>query len=184
MNSFAELIINRRSARQYTDKLLDASDVEQIMKAALLSPSSKNSQPWQFVLIEDKDMLKKLALCKSSGAAFIENCALAIVVLSDPMQSSAHIEDTAIAATYIQLQAEDLGFGSCWVQISGRETESGYDSEQYVRDLLEIPLQLTVGCIIALGHKAKISKPHDEEKLQWEKLFVEKYGDELIEDEE
>jgi len=175
MDSFSKLITTRRSIRQYTDEALSAAEVEQIMRAALLSPSSKNSRPWQFVLVEDKTMLKQLSLCKSSGAVFLENCALAVVVLTDPLQSEAYIEDFAIAATFIQLQAEDLGLGTCWVQIRGRETADGYDSEQYVRDLLDIPLQLCVGCVIAVGHKAKEGKPHDEEKLQWEKLHIEKY---------
>jgi nitroreductase len=175
MPNFSELATTRRSTRQYTDEPLSPAEVEQIMRSALLSPSSKNSRPWEFVLVEDKAMLKQLSLCKSSGATFLENCALAVVVLTDPLQSEAYIEDSAIAATYIQLQAEDLGLGSCWVQIQGRETADGYDSEQYVRDLLGIPLQLFVGCIIAIGHKAKEGKPHDEDKLLWEKLHIERY---------
>jgi nitroreductase len=178
MNNFVELVTNRRSIRQYTGESLSSSEVEQIMKAALMAPSSKNSRSWEFVLIEDKETLKKLSVCKTTNAMFIENCALAIVVLTDPLKSEAYVEDSSIAAAYIQLQAEDLGLGSCWVQISGRETEAGYDSEQYVKDLLEIPLQLHVGCIISLGHKAKIGKPHNEEKLQWEKLHIEKYRNE------
>ena len=175
MNSFSELVTKRRSTRQYADEVILPTEVELIMRAALVAPSSKNSRSWEFVLIEDKAMLQQLSLCKSSGAAFLENCALAVVVLTDPLQSEAYVEDSAIAATYIQLQAEDLGLGSCWVQIRGRETADGYDSEQYVRDLLDIPLQLFVGCIIAIGHKAKEGKPHDEEKLQWEKLHIGKY---------
>ncbi|MDR0865081.1 MAG: nitroreductase family protein [Candidatus Symbiothrix sp.] len=175
MNNFAELIIHRRSVRQYTDEPLLPSEVEQILKTALMSPSSKNSRSWQFVLVENKETLQKLSVCKSTGAKFIENCALAVVVLTDPLQSEAHLEDAAIAATYLQLQAEDLGLGSCWVQIRGRETEAGYDSEQYVRDLLEIPLQLSVGCIVTIGHKERVGKPHSEEKLQWEKLHLGKY---------
>jgi nitroreductase len=175
MNSFAELIKNRRSVRQYTEETLSPQDVEQIMRAALMAPSSKNSRSWQFVLVEDKGTLKHLSVCKTSGALFTENCALAIVVLTDPIQSVAHVEDAAIVATYIQLQAEDLGLGSCWIQIRGRETETGYDSEQYVRDLLDIPLQLAVGCIVAIGHKARAGKPHNEEDLQWEKLHIGKY---------
>ncbi|MDR0683352.1 MAG: nitroreductase family protein [Dysgonamonadaceae bacterium] len=178
MNNFTDLVTNRRSIRQYTGESLLPSEVEQIMKATLMSPSSKNSRSWEFVLIENKEMLKKLSICKSSGAIFIENCALAIAVLTDPLKTEAYVEDSAIAATYIQLQAEDLGLGTCWVQISGRETETGYDSEQYVKDLLEIPLQLHVGCIIAIGRKAKVGKPHSEEKLQWEKLHIEKYKNE------
>jgi nitroreductase len=175
MNNFLELITNRRSVRQYTEEALLPQEVEQIMKAALMAPTSKNSRSWQFVLVEDKETLKKLASCKSSGATFLEHCALAIVVTTDPLQSEAHVEDAAIVATYIQLQAEDLGLGTCWCQIKGRETADGYDSDQYVRDLLDIPLQLSIGCIISVGHKARTGKPHDEAKLQWEKLHIEKY---------
>ena len=175
MTRFSALATTRRSIRQYTDEPLSPGEVEQIMRSALLSPSSKNSRSWEFVLIEDKILLKQLSLCKSSGAAFLENCALAIVVLTDPLQSEAYIEDSAIAATYIQLQAEDLGLGACWIQIRGRETSGGSDSEQYVRDLLGIPFQLFVGCIIAVGHKATEGKPHSDDQLQWEKLHIGKY---------
>jgi len=68
-----------------------------------------------------------------------------------------------------------LNLGSCWIHIRERKTANGYDSEQYVRDLLNIPLHFCVECIIAIGHKAKEIKPHSEEKLQWEKLHVGKW---------
>ncbi len=178
MNSFAELVMNRRSIRKYTEELLSPQEVELILKSVLTSPSSKHSNSWQFVVVENKEILRQLSLCKSSGCSFLEHCALAIVVLTDPMQSGAYIEDAAIAATYIQLQAEDLGLGSCWVQISGRQTGSGQDSEEYVRTLLNIPLQLHVGCIISLGHKEKPAKPHVEEDLQWEKVHLGGYNPE------
>jgi len=176
MENFASLVKNRRSIRQYTEEKLTAEEVEQIMKSALMSPSSKRSTPWQFVLVEDKETLSQLSQSKSSGAGFLTDCALAVVVLTDPMQSSAHVEDAAIAATYIQLQAEDLGLGSCWVHISGRETANGQDSEEYVRQLFDIPMQLVVECIIAIGRKEKEGKPFDESRLQWEKLHIGKYN--------
>jgi Nitroreductase len=175
MNSFADLIKNRRSIRQFTDEPLMPDQVEQLLRAALMAPTSKNSRPWHFVLVEDKAMLQALSHCKSSGSAFLENAALAIVVLTDPLLSIAYVEDAAIAAAYIQLQAEDLGLGSCWIQVAGRETDTGYDSEQYVRDMLDIPLQLVATCIIAVGHKAKPAQPHDEDKLHWERLHIEKF---------
>jgi len=175
MNSFSELATNRRSIRQYTEELLLPHEVETIMKAALMAPSSKNSRPWHFVLVEDKTVLEQLSLCKSSGCAFLSGAALAIVVLADPMLSEAYVEDSAIVATYTQLQAEDLGLGSCWIQISGRETENGQDSGDYVRDLLNIPLQMHVCCIVAIGHKAKTGRPHDESKLLWERIHIEKF---------
>jgi len=176
METFASLVKNRRSIRQYTPEKLTAEEVEQIMKSALMSPSSKRSTPWQFVLVEDKDMLQQLSQSRSSGANFLADCALAVVVLTNPMQSTCPVEDATIAATYIQLQVEDLGLGSCWVHINGRETATGQDSEDYVRQLLDIPLQLVVECIIAIGRKENAGKPFDESRLQWEKLHIGKYN--------
>lgn len=175
MNSFSELATNRRSIRQFTEEPLQPQEVESILRAALMAPTSKNSRPWHFILVEEREMLKKMSISKATGCAFVENAALAIVVLTDPLVSEAFIEDASIAATFMQLQAEDLGLGSCWIQIHGREMENGYDSEEYLRDLLDIPLQLTVSCIIAVGHKARPGKPHNEEKLLWERVHIGKY---------
>ena len=61
MESFATLIQNRRSTRKFTEQLLSPEQVELILKAALMAPASKRSNPWQFVVVEDKEMLKKLA---------------------------------------------------------------------------------------------------------------------------
>ena len=175
MNNFAELIATRRSVRKYSEKKLTAEQVEQIMKTALMSPSSKHNNSWQFVLVEDKEMLKQLSVCKPTGSAFVADCALAVVVLGDPTLSEAVIEDTAIAATYIQLQADDLDLGSCWIQVRGRETESGQDSEDYIRMLLNIPYYLSVGCMIAIGNKIKPNKAFNEDLLQWEKMHIGKF---------
>ena len=60
MESFATLIQNRRSTRKFTEQLLSPEQVELILKAALMAPASKRSNPWQFVVVEDKEMLKKL----------------------------------------------------------------------------------------------------------------------------
>jgi len=175
MNSFAELVATRRSVRKFSEEKLTSEQVEQIMKTALMAPSSKRSTSWQFVLVEDKDKLKALSLCKPSGCSFIADCALAIVVLGDPTLSTAVIEDTSIVATYIQLQADDLDLGSCWVQVRGRETEAGQDSEDYIRTLLDIPYHLSVGCVIAIGNKVQPNKPFNEDLLQWEKVHIEKF---------
>jgi nitroreductase len=175
MNSFAELAQNRRTIRQFSEEKLTPEEVELIMRTALLAPTSRNCRAWKFVLVEDKEMLRQLALSKANYAAFLEHCALAIVVLSDPLQSRAPVEDVSIAATFIQLQAEDLGLGSCWCQITGRETGSGEDSEQYVRDLLNIPFQFGVICIIGIGHKKQVVKPHEEDHLLWENVHIERF---------
>ena len=175
MNNFSELIKARRSTRKFTEQLLYPKQVELILKAGLMSPSSKRSTPWQFVVVENKEMLKKLAACKSGSAKFLEECAIAIVVTANVMESEAWIEDASIASIMMQLQAEDLGLGSCWCQVRGRQTEHETDSAQYVRDLLNMPYQLEVLSIIGFGYKAQSSKPFDESYLKWEKVHIETY---------
>lgn len=176
MDSFSELIKTRRSMRKFTGEELTQEEVVALMKAALMAPTSKRSNAWQFVVVDDKDLLKQLSQCKEQAAQFIADAALAVVVMADPLASDVWIEDAAIASIYVQLQAEDLGLGSCWVQVRERFTASGIPANDYVHDVLDIPLQLQVLSIIAIGHKGMERKPFDEARLQWEKVHLNKYG--------
>ena len=176
MADFKELIKSRRSTRKFTEDLLSPDQVETIMKAALMSPASKSSNPWQFLLVEDKEMLEKLSQCKKSGSKLIAGCSLAVVVMADPLTSDVWIEDASIASIVMQLQAEDIGLGSCWVQIRERNTIADTPAEEYVKELLDIPMQLQVLSIIAIGHKTQQKPPFDEEKLQWEKVHIGKFN--------
>ena len=176
MENFSELIKNRRSMRKFTDEELTQDEVVTLMKAALMSPSSKRSNSWQFVVIDDKEMLKELSHCKEQASSFIADAALAIVVMADPLASDVWIEDAAIASIMIQLQAEDLGLGSCWVQVRERFTATGMPSDEFVHGILDIPLQLQVLSVIAVGHKGMERKPFNEEHLQWEKIHINKFG--------
>lgn len=162
--------------RKFTDEELTQDEVVALMKAALIAPTSKRSNSWQFVVVDDKDTLQRLSLCKAQAAQFIADAALVVVVLGDPLASDVWIEDASIASIYLQLQAEDLGLGSCWVQVRERMAPSGIPSADYVREVLEIPLQLQVLSIIAIGHKGMERKPFNEEYLQWEKIHLNKYG--------
>lgn len=176
MTDFQQLIINRRSTRKFTEEALTPEQVELILKVALMSPTSKSSNAWQFLLVEDKEMLGKLSHCKKMGGKPIAGCALAIVVMADPFTSDVWIEDSSIASIMMQLQAEDLGLGSCWIQIRERSTTADTPSDEYVRELLDIPLQMQILSIIVIGHKAQDRPPFDEEKLQWEKVHVGKFN--------
>ena len=176
MENFSELIKNRRSMRKFTGEELSQEQVVALLKAALMAPTSKRSNSWQFIAVDDKEILKQLANWKEQASAFIADAALAVVVTADPLASDVWIEDASIASIMIQLQAEDLGLGSCWVQIRERFTASGMPSDEYVREVLDIPLQLQVLSIIAIGHKGMERKPFDEGHLQWEKIHINKYG--------
>ncbi|MBQ7824046.1 MAG: nitroreductase family protein [Bacteroidaceae bacterium] len=175
MENFHELLKNRRSIRKYTEELLSSDDVKLILQAGLMSPSSKRTNGWEFVVVEDKEILKQLSQCKDFGAKLIAGASLAIIVLADPLKSDVWIEDASIASILMQLQAEDLGLGSCWVQIRERFGADEKPADEYVRELLDIPLQMQVLSIIAIGKKDEVKKPFDEEKLQWEKVHVGKW---------
>ena len=176
MENFSELLKMRRSTRKFEDKELTQDQVVALMKAALMSPTSKRTNAWQFIVIDDKETIGKLAMCKEHGAEFLAGAPLVIAVTADPLGSDVWIEDASIASIIIQLQAEDMGLGSCWVQVRARFTASEMPSNEYVHDVLELPLQLQVLSLIAVGYKAVERKPCNEEHLQWEKIHINKYG--------
>lgn len=172
MENLHELLVRRHSIRKYTDEPISPEDVELILEAALLAPTSKSSRSWQFVVVEEPSMLERLAQCKPAGAVPVGRCRLAVVVAGDPTKSDPWVEDASIAAEFMQLQAEDLGLGSCWVQVRGRFTADGIPSEEYVQQLLGIPDTIPVLCIMTFGHKDEERRPVDTSKLLWEKVHI------------
>ncbi|NDW09241.1 nitroreductase family protein [Dysgonomonas sp. 520] len=174
MTNFSDLVKKRRSIRKFTDEKIQPEHVELILKAGLMSPTSKNSHSWHFIAVEDKEKLEALSKCKNTGK-LIAGSTLSIIVAGDPLTSDVWVEDCSIAAIMMQLQAEDLNIGSCWVQVRGRETDNGGSSEEYVKDLFDLPMQLQILAIIAFGHKEKEKSPQDESKLLWENVHIEKF---------
>lgn len=172
MNDFHEMLVNRHSIRKYTAEPLDADQVRLILEAALMAPSSKSGRPWQFVVVEDKDMLVRLGDCKPAYATSVANAPLAIVVCADPASTDTWVEDCSIAAAFMQLQAEALGLGSCWVEVHNRQAADGTPSDDVVRELLGIPDNFTPLCIISVGHKDEVRRPVDPAKLKWEKIHI------------
>lgn len=169
---FKDLIKQRRSIRKFTEQPLEQDEVVALMRAALMCPSSKSTRGWEFVLVEDKTMLHELAGCRKMGAELLEGAALAIVVLGNPDVSDVWVEDASIAAFAIQLQAEDLGLGSCWVQVRNRVDAEGVSTDERIHELLNIPENLRILNIVAVGHKALPRNPQNEDKLMWEKLHI------------
>ncbi len=162
--------------RKFTSEELTQDEVVTLLKAALMAPTSKRSNSWQFIVVDDKPTLDLLSRCKESGASFLKDAALGIVVAGDPLASDVWIEDASVASIYLQLQAEDLGLGSCWIQVRERWAADGRSADEYVHGVLDIPLQLQVLSIIAIGHKGMERKPFNEDHLQWEKIHLNKYG--------
>ena len=175
MTNFKDLVQLRRSHRKFTDEEIDAEDVKLILRAALMAPTSKSQRSWQFVVVDDKTDLEKLSDAKDMGGQFLKGAPLAVVVLGDPVQNDCWIEDGSIAAISMQYQAEELGLGSCWIQMRGRGLTDGTTADTVIQWVLGIPENLSVLCIIAIGHKADERKPQNEDRLKWENVHVDKY---------
>ncbi len=176
MGKFGELVRTRRSMRKFTEEELAQDEVVALLRAALMSPSSKGLRPWSFVVVDDKDLLRRLARCKEHGAGLIEGAPLAVAVLADPARSDVWVEDASVATAMMLLQAEDLGLGACWVQIRNRAMADGKPAEDVVRAILHVPEHLRVLSIVAVGHKGMERKPFDEDRLEWEKVHVNTFG--------
>lgn len=175
MNTFRDLIIQRRSTRIFNSALLTPEETQSIIESALLSPTSRNSKSWEFIIVEDKETLQKLSLFKPHGAQLIAGASLAVVVLGNPLISDVWIEDASIAAVTMQLQAEDLGIGSCWVEARERSYTDTISSQDYLTDLFDIPMPLQALCVIAFGKRDEKHPPHDTDDLSWDKVHISKY---------
>ncbi|MBQ3781590.1 MAG: nitroreductase family protein [Bacteroidaceae bacterium] len=169
---FKDLVQRRRSIRRFTDQPLTPEEVQVILRAALMSPTSKSTRAWHFHVVDDRDMLEKISQCKSAGAEFVKDAPLAVVVCMDTDQTDVWVEDASIAAVTMQYQAADLGLGSCWAQVRLRGQEDGTPASDILRFLLGYPEEQQAVCIIAFGHPAIERKPQDEEKLKWENVHI------------
>lgn len=170
-----DLLKQRRSIRRYQDRAVEQEKLDVILKSALLSPSSRGIRPWEFIVVTDKEILEKLSQCKAQSSHFLKDAPLGIVVIADTTASDVWIEDVSIASIIIQLTAQSLGLGSCWIQVRNRKTGDNKSSEDYIKDILNIPEKYSVDNIIAIGYPAEEKKPYDEDSLLYDKIHMEKY---------
>ncbi|MBR2771082.1 MAG: nitroreductase family protein [Bacteroidales bacterium] len=175
MKDFSNLVQMRRSHRKFTDEELTGDEVKLILRAALMSPTSKGQRGWHFIVVDDKTDIEKLSEAKDMGAQFLKGAPLAIVVLGNPSENDCWVEDSSIAAISMQYQAEDLGLGSCWIQMRGRGLSDGVSADEVIRGILDIPEDQSVLCVLAVGHKADERKPQNEDRLKWENVHIGKW---------
>lgn len=167
---FSDLIRKRRSHRKFTAQPVERQKVEAILKAGLLAPSGKSVYPCEFIVVDEPDMLAKLAHAKAHGAALIENAPLAIVIVADTSKSDVWVEDASIATTLVMLEAENQGLGACWVQMHLRGTEDGISATDNLRKLLNLKLEHEVLAVVAIGYKAEEKSARTDADLRFEKV--------------
>ena len=188
---FNELILNEsnneklndtevKSLTQQIKRTLDHIDdeiISEIMKVALTAPTSFGHKPVEYVVVRDRDMIRKIGVCKQMGGSQINSADVVIVVMvktANKRQAEFWIEDGAIASSYILLAVEQYGLGACWVHIRNRMGKRG-TSDQEIRALLGVPDGYSVLNLVAIGEKGETKKAYTDADLHTENVHYEKY---------
>jgi nitroreductase len=150
-----EAIKKRRSIRAYTSEEVSEEEVEKLIEAARLAPSAGNIQPWEFVIVRNTEIKRKLSDA-ALHQTFIEEAPVVIVVCTDIARSSSGygdrganlycLQDTAAATENMLLTAQALGLATCWV---------GAFHEEEVARVVNTPRNVRPVAIIPVGHPAE-----------------------------
>ena len=170
MDSFLELCRHRRSIRRYSSQPVEREKIDYMLRCALMSPSGKRRNPWEFVVVTDTDKIRAMAPCKEYGSGMFETAMGAIVIAVDSAIADTWQCDGAIPAEHLLLAAEEQGLGACWCHIYGRE-----EAENLIREITGIPANLHVLCVISFGYKDEERKNYDLDKLLYNKVHYERY---------
>ncbi len=162
------MLKTRRSIRKFTDEEVN---IDNVLATALVSPSSKNLQPWELIVVDDKELLEKLSYCRGEKNEIISSCSKAVVVVGNTTKhkDDLWIEDCSVVATTLHYQAHLDNLGSCWIQIRNRMHNDTTPAGSYVSELLHITSEFTVHSIIAIGISNQEVEPRtpDMNKLHY-----------------
>ena len=171
-----ENIANRKSVRAYTAEPVSDADIETLLRAAMAAPSAMNRQPWEFIVLKDRDSLDLLA-GKLRHAKMLQQAPLAIVVCAETMltlRDGTVVEnmfwehDASAATENLLLAAEAIGLGAVWTAASDPERSA------IVKEALGIPGTIMPLCVVPIGHPAN---PDEQPKDKWkpEKIHTNRW---------
>lgn len=148
---FKDIIYSRYSCRDFKETPIAEDDLHFILEAGRLAPSAQNRQPWRYIVITDKDIIKKLAFHSIVGTInfFIKDAPLIIVACADTNTSlkfnnqDYYLVDTAISFHQMMLTAHSLGIESCWL--------AAFDEKQ-VKKIFNLPENIRIIGLSPFGY--------------------------------
>jgi nitroreductase len=165
-----EAILTRRSIRKYQDRPVPEEVCRRLLAAAMQAPSARNAQPWQFVLIDDRELLAEIPRI-NPNAQMAGRAPLAILVCGDlSLEKSPGywVVDCAAAAQNLLLAAHALGLGAVWTGVYPREQRS-----EGLRRLLDLPENVMPHSLIVLGYPAE--QPRSQERYRPERVHQNRW---------
>ena len=152
MDTF-QCIRTRRTTRAFLPTDVPQQTIRNILEAGRLTPSARNLQPWHFVALQDRAMLKQLGALCTTGR-FIEQASCAIAVVTDPANNW-HEIDGARAVQSMELAGWNEGVGTCWIGSMNRDR---------IKELLGIPKSLHLLTILPFGYPVQTDAPRRRTK--------------------
>ena len=164
-------ILNRKSVREFTGKMLTNETLDTLAKAGMAAPSAMNKQPWVFILINDRKTLNLMADSLLS-AKMLYKAGGAIVVCGDQKKNIAGnelfwVEDCAAASQNILIAVESLEMGAVWTGVFPDNKKMAT-----IRTILEIPSDVIPLNVIAIGYPSGKDVPknkYKKENIHWNK---------------
>jgi len=148
---FLKFLKSRRSIRTFLDKMIADKDLEMILEAGKWAPSASNKQPWEFIIIKNKEFLKKISE-SAIYSKFMKRAPVAIAIVGKIKENpNWYIQDTTLVSMNMMLMAWALGIGTCWIGSMDREK---------AKELLNLGKDDFLLTILPFGYiKGNIPKP-------------------------
>lgn len=151
-----DIVFARRSVRRFTAEPVPAEELRALLGAGMSAPSSRDLQPWEFVVVTDRSLLDRLAEAHPHGKMLFEATAAIAVCGRTEVSPDYWVQDCSAATENILVAAAGLGLGSVWLGCHPRD-----DRVAAVREILGIPASIGVLSLIALGRPAERKEPRD-----------------------
>lgn len=160
-NIVLENILNRKSVRHYIEgKKIPDTEIQTLLKAGMAAPSARNIQPWEFIVVDNRKILDKLAERNQYGKMLF-TASHAIIVAGNTDKMGEHQDfwqqDVAAATQNIMLMAEAMGLGSVWIGVYPKD-----ERVQISKEELNLPDNIIPFNIISLGYPDGTDKPKDK----------------------
>ncbi len=175
-NPVLDAIKNRRTILRFEETQVEEEKINAILEAGRWAPSWLNKQPWNFIVITDKNTKERLSeVVPTVFTQGLKEAPACIAVAVDPAEDPSHfIEDGAAASQNMVLAAYSLGLYSCWIGVLDIE-ERRNSAEAKVKEILEVPRTHRVISLLPIGH-ARHEIPKKDRKTIYQLVYRNKFG--------
>lgn len=167
--------LGKRTIRKFKDKPIEKEKLDAIIKSVLTAPTGMGKNSCEFLVFDTKEEVEKLVGIKPHGGSCLKTATAVIATLINKDEAYTPVEDGSVATHTIGLKAYDLGLGSCWVHIIGRKASETETSEEFFKKVIDIPNNLMVFSLVALGYADEEKPAYTDEDLDFSKVNYNVY---------